>query len=1009
MSRASCAWILVLCSSATACGQGVSSQSDPRHQGAPAEVASAVVTTGRGASLHAEAREAMGVNRGRGGLAAQWLGSSPIEGVRADGGRYVPTLIAPRAQRAAIAVSAPATADGELRIEADGVRAALTPLAFASSAVEWSQMVAIYPDVQPGVHAFRRFDGRGVEDVYQVSAPRDVLEFRYALRTDGVGGLRVVAGALELLDGTGTPRITVPAPTLVDAAGAVRRGQIDVTDCAVDRSPLGPWGRPTVAPGAGTCTVVARIDGKALAYPVLFDPAWIGTTNLKHAHASHALLRLPGGPDVGKIIALGGTGTVGDVELFDPTTKTWALTTAFPTTPSVIDLGEGMAAVALSDGTVVASGGLASGSSGSSAQRITLRRLPATAAWVVAADMSHARVFHSLVDVTIGGKEVALAIGGQTTQSPSAKAQYLSANEYFDPTPTGTDYTGNWVTTGSLVSGPRSAASAIVLSTGKVLVAGGESYNDATFGNVYYSTTEIFDPTAKTFTKGPAMSDAREFAAAVALPSGNAVIAGGQGSSFDGELSSIEVYDGTAWTKLTATLSVNRSYLTGTLLDSGNVLFAGGSSFDASTSTEAPSASADLFIPGSAPKTGTVTATGIMSTVREKHAAVAIPGKGALVTGGLTDTFSGTETPLVDIYDTSVGGACGPTSACTRGLTCVDGVCCETASCGTGEKCNNPGHEGVCTKGNGIACGGNLECASGFCVDGVCCSTSCTGGCQACNVAGSEGKCVNAAKGTDPHAFCAGASGDPICGQACDGAGACFTPNPAGTPCGGSAGDAGGSFCNISACNATNTCTPATNNCGLKCASTVSCDEASKSCTADPTTVLPGYCLIANACHLIGDVNSADPTGCQVCNPSLSGTAWSIASKCMDGGVDAIVVDTGDDASASEAGDDASASETGGDGAVVEAGDDAATLSDALVADTGTTDAASVADTGAADSGALDATSADAGKPELPTGSACGCRTVGSNDRPDAPLAFAGLGAVLAATVARRRRRDGVR
>src|SRR5207244_3389602 len=78
---------------------------------------------------------------------------------------------------------------------------------------------------------------------------------------------------------------------------------------------------------------------------------------------------------------------------------------------------------------------------------------------------------------------------------------------------------------------------------------------------------------------------------------------------------------------------------------------------------------------------------------------------------------------------------------------------------------------GVCAPhlGDGVSCGGGVQCASGFCVDGVCCNTACDGQCQACDVQGSAGQCT-AATGAPHGARQACASDGTGCGGACDGA-----------------------------------------------------------------------------------------------------------------------------------------------------------------------------------------------------------------------------------------------
>ncbi len=74
-------------------------------------------------------------------------------------------------------------------------------------------------------------------------------------------------------------------------------------------------------------------------------------------------------------------------------------------------------------------------------------------------------------------------------------------------------------------------------------------------------------------------------------------------------------------------------------------------------------------------------------------------------------------------------------------------------------------------KGNGLSCGGSVECLSGFCVDGVCCNSACGAGaadCQACSVAAgaaSDGTCATAKSGSE----CRPGAGACDVAETCDG------------------------------------------------------------------------------------------------------------------------------------------------------------------------------------------------------------------------------------------------
>src|SRR2546430_3627123 len=105
------------------------------------------------------------------------------------------------------------------------------------------------------------------------------------------------------------------------------------------------------------------------------------------------------------------------------------------------------------------------------------------------------------------------------------------------------------------------------------------------------------------------MNRARASATATLLPSGKVLVAGG----FDGAvpLASAELYDPAAnrWT-LTASMTVGRLQHSATLLANGKVLVAGGNL--PSGSYAVATASAELYDPA----TGTFTATGAMTKPR---------------------------------------------------------------------------------------------------------------------------------------------------------------------------------------------------------------------------------------------------------------------------------------------------------------------------------------------------------------------------------------------------------
>jgi hypothetical protein len=159
--------------------------------------------------------------------------------------------------------------------------------------------------------------------------------------------------------------------------------------------------------------------------------------------------------------------------------------------------------------------------------------------------------------------------------------------------------------TGVMSTG-RSAHTATLLQSGKVLVAGGDV---CLFDNYYHdcplSSAELYDAGTGTFAATGNMSVTRDFHTATLLPNGKVLIAGGHDAS-------AELYDPTSGAfTTTGGMSVGRNAHTATLLANGKVLIAGGNSVSGALAT------AELYDPDS----GTFTATGTMATPRNAHTA----------------------------------------------------------------------------------------------------------------------------------------------------------------------------------------------------------------------------------------------------------------------------------------------------------------------------------------------------------------------------------------------------
>src|SRR5438132_1382980 len=96
--------------------------------------------------------------------------------------------------------------------------------------------------------------------------------------------------------------------------------------------------------------------------------------------------------------------------------------------------------------------------------------------------------------------------------------------------------TATWISTGAMVT-PEGEGTATLLPTGKVLVAGGYSYNGGTF-----ASAQLYDPPTKMWSLTGSMSTRRGQDTATLLGNGKVLVAGGYAPE-SGITASAELYD----------------------------------------------------------------------------------------------------------------------------------------------------------------------------------------------------------------------------------------------------------------------------------------------------------------------------------------------------------------------------------------------------------------------------------------------------------------------------------
>ena len=169
------------------------------------------------------------------------------------------------------------TAGGGFRLEERETKVAIDvlPILAEREAATESETVdgyVVYPRGGPnGADVVHRVSAEGTEDfiAFERMPAREELRYEVALG-EGVAGIRMVSRTVEFLDVAGTPRLRMAPPYVVGADGAQRGASVEVSGCAYDVDPRGPWGRAVVPPGARNCAV--RVAWRGAPYPALVDP-----------------------------------------------------------------------------------------------------------------------------------------------------------------------------------------------------------------------------------------------------------------------------------------------------------------------------------------------------------------------------------------------------------------------------------------------------------------------------------------------------------------------------------------------------------------------------------------------------------------------------------------------------------------------------------------------------------------------------------------------------------------
>lgn len=623
-----------------------------------------------------------------------------------------------------------------------------------------------------------RVTNRALEDVVVFGEPTAPhLDYLVDLFR-GVAGLRLVSNTLEFLDSTGTPRLRVAPPWVVDGDGVRHDARLSIADCAVDTSPAAPWGRRITPPGASACRMSVTWP-EGLPHPLTVDPLWSATGSMISARTGHTAQVLSGGPLDGKVLVAGGTSgaPLSTCELFDSQSKTWAATGVLTTARTY------HGGASLAGGSAIVAGGNNGGTKLTSAEKYN----PASGTWSAAGNMPTGRNFVQAIALQDGK---VLAVGGVATIMYGAQTyNNVSLNDaaLYDPA------MNSWAVVAPMFH-RRTSHTVTLFNDGRVLVTGGTGTASASAPTpqLALGKAEVYNPGNQTWTSTADLTVTRADHRAVLLPDGRVFVVGGNmAGGPNNYTASTEFYSpgGGMWMP-GGSMLMSRAQFSMSGLADGRVLVAGGVTTNQGVNqyvaeSEVYDPAVDAWVDAgemSVPRVGTL-ALGLAS------GEVLVPGGSHVEVEGMPSTILSS----VDVF-----------SLLNNGEQCAANAVCKS-----------------------------FECVEDSDANGVCCQTPCAGPCEAC---GADGVCRPAAEGTDPDDDCAD-DGAVSCDRdgMCDGAGACRL-YAEGTECGENGCDDGGNI--LSAlCNgggecisgsvtcAPYLCDPATGACFASCMSIDQCAE----------------------------------------------------------------------------------------------------------------------------------------------------------------------------------------
>jgi hypothetical protein len=375
-----------------------------------------------------------------------------------------------------------------------------------------------------------------------------------------------------------------------------------------------------IATGNSTITASSGSISGTAAVSVEAATASLNTSRYQHSATllNDGTVLVAGGINCSSV---GSCSYLSSSEIYNPNSESFTNTGSLATARTA-------PAVLLGNGKVLIAGGYSCDASGNCASLQSAEIYnPASGTFSTVGNMTVARSGHT---ATLLGNGKVLIAAGETCSSATS-CTTLSAAEVYDPV------AGTFTATGSL-NAARFNASAILLTSGQVLIAGGFD------GTNYPAVAELYNPLAGTFSTTGSLNTARENATATLFDNAVVLIAGGSTCASPGcPTATTEEYDTNGYfyytTYPTGNMTVARFDQTATLLTNGQVLLAGG--YDSCTTSCTSDSTTEVFSPYSS----TFTASHNLSAGRSGHTATLLTDGSVLLAGGINNgvTLSSTD------------------------------------------------------------------------------------------------------------------------------------------------------------------------------------------------------------------------------------------------------------------------------------------------------------------------------------------------------------------------------